>query len=699
MIFKAARFSLAALAALFIVCAPALAQWQVPDHAVPIGRGAGTGFKSAVPGAAGGVLTSTGPITDPAFSPAITVTPELYGAICDGNDANAAINTTALANMATAVRAAGGGTVNFGINKVCSVMPSPAVGQSTLMDFQSGCEGLRVNFNGSQLKFPATFTGGRTVIAIYLRNCYDVEINGFYAEQTTTLSSPDFNNGVMGIVVDDTNRDIRINGFYQKYGRSTFECRRNSELSVPNRTRGVVISSMTADQTYYGATLQKNCDQTTIRALKTVNNARSMDAYNIHQLDFVLESEPGSSTAQDFLISVLVNNAESASSNTTSDVRGRYISRNQSGAAAGFGGSQIIQGTATPAAGTFRNIDLLFDIEVGTAANTTIAWELFKQLNTGAADTTTRGHVVENVRISGSLKGFANNIDLIRWGSTGTWAGETIRNIRFEDFASTGSGTGAFVLDGTAHSSTVFDNARLAHNLTFTNDSGGIEFKANSTFTNNGTYAKLTNTSKPLVSAGQGSAPSYTTLSIAGGGTGAVTAAAARTALGSTTVGDAVFIAANAAAGRSALGAAEAGANTSITSLGGLTTPLSAAQGGTGIDLSASPTSYTPTLSSSLNTITTPGATSGSSYSLGKLVYFTAQGTITVNGTGSGSVRFTLPFTATATATVVGANASTGVEMIGRIAAATNYVELNRYDSVYPGADATTLTVSGWFVK
>ena len=42
---------------------------------------------------------------------------------------------------------------------------------------------------------------------------------------------------------------------------------------------------------------------------------------------------------------------------------------------------------------------------------------------------------------------------------------------------------------------------------------------------------------------------------IVAGGTGATTAAGARTALGSTTVGDAVFIAANAAAARTAIGA------------------------------------------------------------------------------------------------------------------------------------------------
>lgn len=93
-------------------------------------------------------------------------------------------------------------------------------------------------------------------------------------------------------------------------------------------------------------------------------------------------------------------------------------------------------------------------------------------------------------------------------------------------------------------------------------------------------------------------------LSVAQGGTGATTAAAARvnlggtatgialftaasaaaarTTLGSTATGDALFTAANAAAGRSTLGAAASGANSDITSLSGLTTPLSVAQGGTG---------------------------------------------------------------------------------------------------------------------
>lgn len=46
----------------------ASAQWQVPDHAVPIGNGAGvTGFNSAAPGTSGQCLKSNGTGADPSF--------------------------------------------------------------------------------------------------------------------------------------------------------------------------------------------------------------------------------------------------------------------------------------------------------------------------------------------------------------------------------------------------------------------------------------------------------------------------------------------------------------------------------------------------------------------------------------------------------------------------------------------------------
>jgi hypothetical protein len=66
------------------------------------------------------------------------------------------------------------------------------------------------------------------------------------------------------------------------------------------------------------------------------------------------------------------------------------------------------------------------------------------------------------------------------------------------------------------------------------------------------------------------------------GGTGANNGPSALTNLGGTGIGTAVFTASTTAAARTAIAAAASGANSDITSLTGLTTPLSVPQGGTG---------------------------------------------------------------------------------------------------------------------
>lgn len=72
-----------------------------------------------------------------------------------------------------------------------------------------------------------------------------------------------------------------------------------------------------------------------------------------------------------------------------------------------------------------------------------------------------------------------------------------------------------------------------------------------------------------------------TPIAVADGGTGATTASDARINLGGTATGIGVFTSTSAAAALVAIGGAGAGANSDITSLSGLTTPLSVAQGGT----------------------------------------------------------------------------------------------------------------------
>ena len=113
------------------------------------------------------------------------------------------------------------------------------------------------------------------------------------------------------------------------------------------------------------------------------------------------------------------------------------------------------------------------------------------------------------------------------------------------------------------------------------------------------------------------------------GGTGSTTASGARVNLGGTSVGIAVFTAASAAAARTAIGGAADGANSDITSLTGLTTPLSVAQGGSG---QSSFTNGQLLIGNTTgNTLTKTSLTAGSGVTITP-----GTGSITIAATGSG---------------------------------------------------------------
>ena len=125
-----------------------------------------------------------------------------------------------------------------------------------------------------------------------------------------------------------------------------------------------------------------------------------------------------------------------------------------------------------------------------------------------------------------------------------------------------------------------------------------------------------------------------TPIVISDGGTGAVTASAARLNLGITSFADAIVTATTAASVRTTITAAASGANSDITSLTGLTTALSVAQGGTG------QTTYTNGQlligNTTGNTLTKTTLTAGSGVSITN-----GTGSITIAATGSALTNWT----------------------------------------------------------
>lgn len=101
-------------------------------------------------------------------------------------------------------------------------------------------------------------------------------------------------------------------------------------------------------------------------------------------------------------------------------------------------------------------------------------------------------------------------------------------------------------------------------------------------------------------------------------------------------------------------------------------------------------TTYTPTVTSGSGTLTTVSAT-GRYYQAGKHVTVQAKITITTNGTGSGSIKFTLPVTALSTDYIAyGQNSGNGKSLTGGFASTTQ-ANTYYYDVTYPGADGTVL--------
>jgi hypothetical protein len=119
------RATLLLVSALVALTTPLGAQWQVPDHTIPIGRGPGfSGFKNATPGAAGQVLRSNGASVDPSFGAPGVHTPEDFAANGDAIRLNS--SSVTIGAGSTALTVVGANFQVADIGKVISIQSAGA---------------------------------------------------------------------------------------------------------------------------------------------------------------------------------------------------------------------------------------------------------------------------------------------------------------------------------------------------------------------------------------------------------------------------------------------------------------------------------------------------------------------------------------------------------------------------------------------
>jgi hypothetical protein len=146
-----------------------------------------------------------------------------------------------------------------------------------------------------------------------------------------------------------------------------------------------------------------------------------------------------------------------------------------------------------------------------------------------------------------------------------------------------------------------------------------------------------------------------------------------RSNLGATTVGDALFTAANASAARGNLSAAKSGANSDITSLASLTTALSVAQGGTGY-AGGTLTAFTPVVGSGGGAIGSYTA-SGAYLLVGKALFVRFRVDIASIGSATSWLTVSMPFTLADDAHLAGASPNIGqVLLIEGLAGSASFI-------------------------
>lgn len=183
------------------------AQWQVPNYAVPIGRGAGiTGFKSAAPGASGGILTSAGASADPTFKSINAsglvqyITPQSLGFSCTGSTEANIIQTAVNALPSS------GGVIYLPPGSDCRDSGTVTIGSKTNVKIigPARAHGNSAVENDNISKLTYTGTAARYIDA---RSTFGFSAINFSLTYSSVSS-------FMGLLIDGAGAIVTVEGMY-----------------------------------------------------------------------------------------------------------------------------------------------------------------------------------------------------------------------------------------------------------------------------------------------------------------------------------------------------------------------------------------------------------------------------------------------------------------------------------------------------
>lgn len=354
-----------------------------------------------------------------------------FGAKGDGSTDD----TAAIRAAGVALQAAGGGTLFFprGTYQLYTDGSS-----ATLCDF-SGLTGVQIIGDAAVLNVNRTFSGTQTIQYVFhFTTCVDVFITGL------RLTSPEetgsnkttrgaywfwFENACRNIVIPflDVVGGVMVLGFFKLVGDAD-----------SMKSRNIHVGTIRTKSVGYPINCQFSGDDMVVQNLVTELAYRSFLIYGVKNVRAHITAKD--TTASDVVITAFGGKG-------CEDVEIDYHNTDTTASIQSTTDCAVAIRFSDSTAAVIRNIRVHVNLIYPATGWFGNGVQIDKYASAGVVDVTDRGHLLENVVISGRANGPAISSGAFSLFTVGTWGtGETVRNITVRDFTSVGLGASYMTL-------------------------------------------------------------------------------------------------------------------------------------------------------------------------------------------------------------------------------------------------------------